>query len=66
MARSLPKLIALGLAASALAGCSAVTRIEEIGDPPALATIAELFRRDSPSPRPSPREERGEGARERA
>lgn len=39
MKTSALKLLVLGVAFGALAGCSAVTRIEEIGDPPPLAAI---------------------------
>ncbi len=41
MNRSFVKIAGLAVALSALAGCSAVTRINEIGDPPALATIGD-------------------------
>ncbi len=41
MPRAVLRTICLGVALGALAGCTAVTRIKEIGDPPALATIAD-------------------------
>ncbi|HEY0302307.1 MAG TPA: flagellar basal body L-ring protein FlgH, partial [Rhizomicrobium sp.] len=45
MSRPALRIVCLGVALGALAGCTAVDRIKEIGDPPALATIA-----DSASP----------------
>jgi len=41
MLRAFSKLLLLAAAGAALAGCSAVTRIEEIGDPPVMATMAD-------------------------
>jgi flagellar L-ring protein precursor FlgH len=41
MLRPLTKLLAVALAGASLAGCSAVTRIQEIGDPPPLAALGD-------------------------
>jgi flagellar L-ring protein precursor FlgH len=41
MIRPLAKLFAVALAGASLAGCSAVTRIQEIGDPPPLAALGD-------------------------
>lgn len=41
MSRLLPKVLLAAGVASALSGCSAIDRVREIGDPPALATIAD-------------------------
>jgi flagellar L-ring protein precursor FlgH len=51
MRRSLSKLLLLAAAGAALAGCSAVTRIQEIGDPPIMATMADP---NSPVTAPAP------------
>ncbi|MEJ1968036.1 MAG: flagellar basal body L-ring protein FlgH [Rhizomicrobium sp.] len=41
MYRALAKVLVLAAGAAALAGCSAVDRIKEIGDPPTMATMAD-------------------------
>jgi flagellar L-ring protein precursor FlgH len=41
MLRPISKLLLLAAAGATLAGCSAVTRISEIGDPPVMATMAD-------------------------
>jgi flagellar L-ring protein precursor FlgH len=41
MSRSILRILCLSVAAAALAGCSAVTRIKEIGDAPSMATLAD-------------------------
>jgi flagellar L-ring protein precursor FlgH len=41
MSRSILRILCLTVAAAALAGCSAVTRIKEIGDAPSMATLAD-------------------------
>ncbi|MBV9418937.1 MAG: flagellar basal body L-ring protein FlgH [Alphaproteobacteria bacterium] len=54
MLRTLPKLVAFALATSALAGCAAVDRVREIGDPPALATMADPLSPVNSAPPPVP------------
>jgi flagellar L-ring protein precursor FlgH len=41
MSRSILRILCLSVAAAALTGCSAVTRIKEIGDAPTMATLAD-------------------------
>jgi flagellar L-ring protein precursor FlgH len=41
MSRSILRFLFLPLAVAALTGCTAVTRIKEIGDPPSMATLAD-------------------------
>ncbi len=51
MSRSIPKALVLSASLSLLAGCTAVDRIKEIGDPPRLAGLADP---NSPVTAPTP------------